>query len=146
MSSMGRLPLRYPPVANGFFSFVLLRFTLSSSDHRDVSVNNDIIFANDKSFGLAGMRKYELKQSRILQTARQLEPHHSFYPCTSFCDLSVDILADVFGLGHINHLTWKKDDSEGWHIGTQLSIIQVKLSSHRKHARARVCVYVCVRV
>jgi hypothetical protein len=58
MSPMGRLPLRYPTVANGFFSLVLLRFTLSSLDHRVVSANNDIlIFANDKSFGLAGMRK-----------------------------------------------------------------------------------------
>ena len=67
MSSMGRLPLRYPPVANGFFSLVLLRFTLPSSDHIDVSANNDILrFANDKSFELAGMRKYELKQSKTL--------------------------------------------------------------------------------
>jgi len=64
---MGRLPLRYTPVANGVFSLVLLALTLSSSDHRDVSVNNDIlIFAKDKSLGLAGMRKYELKQSRTL--------------------------------------------------------------------------------
>jgi len=68
MSSMGWLPLRYPPVTNGFISLVLLRFTLSSSsDHRDVSANNDIlILASDKRFGLAGMRKYELRQSRTL--------------------------------------------------------------------------------
>jgi hypothetical protein len=67
MSSMGRLPLHYPPVAKGFFSLVLLRFTLSSCDHRDVSANTDIlIFAKDKSFGLAGMPKYELKPSRTL--------------------------------------------------------------------------------
>jgi len=67
MSSMGRLPLRYPPVAKCFFSLVLLRFTLSLSDRREVSANTDILnFANDKSVGLAGMRKYELKQSRTL--------------------------------------------------------------------------------
>jgi len=64
---MGRLPLRYLPVAKGFFSLVLLRFTLSTSDHREVSATTDIlIFANYKSFGLAGMRKYELKRSRTL--------------------------------------------------------------------------------
>jgi hypothetical protein len=49
------------------FPLVLLHFTLSSSDQRDVFANNDIlIFAKDKSYVLSGMRKYELKQSRTV--------------------------------------------------------------------------------